>query len=308
MRPARFLFIALVSTWVAARLTAADSGTAAEADAASGEAAPEKVPVAETMSAREFRLVREREAAIWDRLRRAGDDPEAAKRAEADFRDVTTAYENVLRMSPENAEAWAAYGMLLSRTGNREQATMAFLKANRLDASMPLVKNQLGNYLFEDGDYRAALGYYLAAVELAPGEALYHYHLGTLLREYREFFIDDGMFERPVLDAKMHEAFRLASRLEPDNWGFAYRFAESFYDLESPDWVAALVVWDRLEKRTPPGPEADAIRLHRANVLIRLDCPEDARALVETVTDPALAETRNELLERLEKAAKPAVP
>ena len=39
-----------------------------------------------------------------------------------------------------------------------------------------------------------------------------------------------------TLDDGMHHAFQRASELAPSRFEFAYRYAESFYDLEKPDW------------------------------------------------------------------------
>jgi hypothetical protein len=45
----------------------------------------------------------------------------------------------------------------------------------------------------------------------------------------------------------MHEAFRKAAELAPDRLEFTYRYAESFYDLTTPDWDGALKAWNTLE-------------------------------------------------------------
>lgn len=257
---------------------------------------------AETMAWRELRSVVERERAIWDRLRAQPDDAETQKRATTDFRDVLTAYENILRASPDFAEAYAAYGLLLSRVGSRDSATKAFLRANKLNPNLPMVKNQLGNYLLEDGNYKEALPYYLMAIELEGDEPLYHYQLGTLLSEYGEFFVADGIFDRATLDAKMLTAFRRAAGLAPDTWGYIYRYAESFYDLEKPDWPAALAAWQGLERKAASAIERQTVQLHEANVLIRLDRRGEARALLDGVDEPALLSNRQKLVEELAAA------
>ncbi len=275
------------------------SGSAVPADPApvlpkAGD--PNELTPAESMAWRDLREVVLRERAIWDRLREHPYDEYEKQRANADFRHVMTAYENVIRGAPKFAEAYAAYGLLLSRTGNREEAVRVFLKANQLDPNLPMVKNQIGNYLLEDGRYNEALGYYLAAIKLKPDEPLYHYQLGTLMHEYRRFFIDDGTYEAGKVDALRHEAFREAARLAPDNWPFIYRYAESFYDLEIPDWPGALEEWTRLLAKAKPGVEKQTIHLHQANVLARLGRSDEARAIVDSIVEPALEPAKAEVM------------
>ena len=124
------------------------------------------------------------------------------------------------------------------------------LKANQLDSDIPLVKNQLGNFMAEEGKPREAAPYFLAAIKLAPNEPLYHYQLGTLLAEARDDFLKSGEWTRKSLDEAMHQAFKRAAELSPDRFEFAYRYAESFYDLEHPDWNAALAAWSRIVCRS----------------------------------------------------------
>ena len=258
----------------------------------------------ETKVVRELREIVARERDIWQYLRADPDNEELKLRAEAEFRDVITAYENLLRSAPELAEGFAAYGLILSRTGNREAAVLALLRANKLDPRIALVKNQLGNILAEDGNYKEALPYYLAAIELEPEEPLYHYQLGALLHEYRRLFIADGMYTDETLTARSHDAFRRAAELAPDNWGYAYRFAESFYDSIRPDWDAALAEWRKLEARAKPGLEVQTVRLHIARVLVEADRYDEARPILETITELVLQEHRQTVIEAIEAEAE----
>jgi tetratricopeptide (TPR) repeat protein len=258
--------------------------------------APSAPPPAETMATRQLREVVERERAIWERLRGRPDNENTRSRAQTDFRDVITAYENVIRANPEFAEAYAAYGLVLSRTGNREAAVKAFLRANKLDPRIAMVKNQLGNYHVEEGHYKEALPYYLSAIELAPEEPLYHYQLGALLHEFKQLFVADGLFKLEELEAKSHEAFRRAAELAPDNWGYVYRYAESFYDFADPDWDAALAVWRQLEERAEPGLGQQTVRLHIARVLVEADRTTEARPILDTITEPALADHKQTVI------------
>lgn len=213
-------------------------------------------------------------------------------------------YELLLRNNPKFAPGYAAYGYLLSKVDMRKEATAMLLKANQLDPDIPLVKNQLGNMLAEDGKPLQAAPYFIAAIKLEPNEPLYHYQLGTLLTEARDDFLKTGEWTRTALDEAMHQAFKRAAELAPDRFEFAYRFAESFYDLEKPDWNAALTAWSALEEKAPTPIERQTMRLHAANICIKLGKSEHARALLDTVDDPGLQGQKQRLLPQLAELEK----
>jgi len=194
---------------------------------------------------------------------------------------------------------FAAYGYLLGKIGQGKAAMAMLLKANQLDPDLPLVKNQLGNFLAEEGRPREALPYFLAAIKLAPKEPLYHYQLGTLLHEARDDFLKSGEWTADGLNHAMHEAFRQAAELAPDRIEFTYRYAESFYDLDPPDWDGALKAWSALEARAQSEVERQTMRLHAANVLAKQGQFDRARVLLDTVTEPALQAQRQKVVAQL---------
>jgi hypothetical protein len=166
------------------------------------------------------------------------------------------------------------------------------------------VKNQLGNFLAEDGKPLEAVNYFIAAIKLAPKEPLYHYQLGTLLYEARDDFLKNGVYTQEQLEAAMHQAFKTAAELAPDRIEFTYRYAESFYDLTQPDWDGALRAWAALEDRAPTPVERETMRLHASNVLIKQGKFDLARVLLSTVTDPALAREKEKLVAQLPEKPK----
>ena len=241
-----------------------------------------------------------RGAALLTQLGQEGADEIDLKR---DLQAVIFDFEDFLRAFPKDAMGHAAFGRLLGKVGMRRESVSLLLKANQLDSDIPFVKNQLGNYLAEEGKPLEAVNYFLAAIRLAPREALYHYQLGTLLHEARDDFLKSGDWERPALDQATHDAFRRAAELAPDNFAFAYRYAESFYDLDPAHWDEALKVWGELEDRCAPGLEKETIRLHAANLLIKQGRIDHARLLLSTVVDEKLAAQKQKLLDQL-----PAIP
>ena len=269
---------------------------AALADTAPPQAAPE------TMAERRRKEIAEHQKVMFSDAVAQGSELE-----EAEFKNqveqITREYESLLRDNPDFAAGYASYGYMLWKAGMRKPAVALLLKANQMDPDIPLVKNELGNYLAEDGKPLEALNYFLAAIKLEPKEPLYHYQLGTLLYEARDDFLKSGEWTRASIEHSMQEAFRTASELAPDRIEFSYRYAESFYDMQEPDWALALRTWQGLEGRAQSEVERQTMRLHETNVLLNMGKAADARKVLDTVTDPAMADQRRKLLDRIDAPA-----
>jgi len=212
---------------------------------------------------------------------------------------LTREYESLIKDNPEFAAGFASYGYMLWKIGLRKQAAKMLLKANELDPNIALVKNELGNYLAEEGKPLEALNYFLSATKLEPREPLYHYQIGTLLHEARDEFIKSGEWTRASIDHGMQDAFRIAAELAPNRIEFTYRYAESFYDMEEPDWNLALRQWEALESGAQSELERETMRLQKTNVLIYMGRTEQARKALETIRDPALEGQKQKLIARL---------
>jgi tetratricopeptide (TPR) repeat protein len=259
-------------------------------------------PVQETMAEHRLKDIVVRQKVLFADAAEQGKELDEAQ-FKTQVEQVIHEYESLLRDNPEFAAGYASYGYMLWKVGVRKRAVEILLKANQLDPNIPLVKNELGNYLAEDGKPVEALNYFLSAIDLEPGEPLYHYQLGTLLYEARDDFLRTGEWSRAALDHSMHEAFRKASELAPDRTEFTYRYGESFYDMEEPDWPAALKVWEGLEAKAQSEVERETMRLHEANVLLNMGKRDQARGVLDTVKDPACAAQKQKLVAKLQPEA-----
>jgi tetratricopeptide (TPR) repeat protein len=257
----------------------------------------------ETMADRNLKKVVARQKELFADAEKQGDKLDMSS-FKTQVQSVVHDYELLLRESPKFAAAYAAYGSLLRKVGMRDEAMAMLLKANQLDQDIPLVKNQLGNLIAEEGKPLQAAPYFLSAIKLEPNEPLYHYQLGTLLAEAHDDFLKSGEWNRKSLDDAMHAAFRRASELAPDRFEFAYRYAESFYDLEKPDWEAALKLWSALEEKAPTPIERQTMRLHAANICAKLGKKEHARALLDTVDEPQLQAQKQKVIAQLAETTK----
>jgi len=249
----------------------------------------------ESLAQRTLRQIAERQRTLLETAAKQGDklDEEAFR---TQLQELTHSYERLLHDSPNNAEVFAAYGYLLRKVDMRKQAAAMLLKANQLDSDIPLVKNQLGNLLAEDGRPLDALPYFMAAIKLSPKEPLYHYQVGTLLHEAQDDFLKSGEWTRTALDHATHGAFKTAAELAPDRFEFGYRYAESFYDLAEPQWEEALKVWAVLEEKAGSPIERQTLRLHAANILLKQGHADRAKLLLDTVTEPELQGQKQKLI------------
>jgi tetratricopeptide (TPR) repeat protein len=255
---------------------------------------------AETLAERNLKEIVARQKGIFARAEAEKDHPDQAW-LRGEVQGVLNSYDVLIQKSPDFAAAYVAYGLLLSQVGMNREAAAMLLKANKLDPAIPLVKNEMARLLAEDGKVADALPWLTAAIDLEPKEPVYHYHLGKLLTEGRDDLIATGQFTRAQLDKNMLEAFRRAAELAPGVYAYAYRAAEAYYDLETPQWDEALKRWSALEEQAKPGIEQQTIRLHAANVLIKLGRVDHARALMVTVTEPVLQKQKQTLLDELAK-------
>ena len=256
---------------------------------------------ADTLAEKTLRDIVQRQKDVFSKADAEGENLDEARfRAEA--QSIASSYDILIQKTPDFAPAYVAYGVFLGRIGMVKEAVGILLKANQLEANIPIVKNQLAKHLAEDGKPLDALPWIMSAIDLEPKESLYHFQLGTLLREGRDEFIRSGDFTRPALDRAMLQAFQRASELDAGNIPYAYRHAEAYYDLEEPKWDEALSAWQQLGLRVSPGLERQTTLLHEAKVLVEKGDLAGARALLDGVTKMPLAAQKNALLEQIHSA------
>lgn len=244
--------------------------------------------------------ISEQEQAIYRQLET---DPDFYAPEDLEFRlgKIVLAYSNYLSENPEDTDALILYGKLLRRIGENEKAFNIFLKADSIDPTIAVVKQQIGNHLVETDNGKAALTFYLNAVELDPTAPEYNYAVGEILYRFRDDFLLSQLLTADALDREMLKAFRTAAQLDPDNFDAQMRLGEAYYDIETPDWERALLHWEKLRKATPDYNElrCQIIDLHRARVLVQLGRHEEAHALSNEIKHPVLQASRRQILEKI---------
>ncbi|HLP24055.1 MAG TPA: hypothetical protein VK477_00155, partial [Acidobacteriota bacterium] len=232
-----------------------------------------------------------------------GDQLDEARFA-GEAKGIASSYDVFIQKNPDFAPGYVAYGVFLGKIDMAKAAVAMLLRANKLDPNIPLVKNQLAKHLAEDGKPLEALPYLTSAIDLAPDEPLYHFHLGQLLLEAREELLREGGWTRAALDKSMLEAFQRAADLSPADLSLAYQHAKAYYEIDPPRWEEALAVWERLGGRATSESMRQLVKLQRANILVELGRGDDARALLDQVTDLKLTEEKQKVLDAIAAAKK----
>ncbi len=253
---------------------------------------------ASDLASKRLLAIAEKEANIYQKI---AEDPEFYSEDDLERRinELLLSYSAYLLDQPDDVSAYILYGKLLRRVEENEQAFLAFLKADELDPEIAVVKQQIGNHLAEDGKGKAALTFYLRAIDLEPETAVYHFALGQLIDDFREKFIEDGIFTIDALEREMLKAFRKAATLEPENFDYQMRLGEAYYDLSSPDWKSALIHWNKLSKQAHTSLQVEILALHRARVLGKLGRAEEAHGQLSKVHTPALQNSKQQVLDEI---------
>lgn len=237
---------------------------------------------------------------------------DSARRGELEYgrrlRAIATEYDSFLLDNPDYVYGYLLYGKFLRRAGENKRANDAFMRANMLDPNLAVAKQQIGNYLTEEGEYGLALPYYLAAIDLEPEVPVYRYELGELLSRYRSNFIASGKFDTATLDRNLLEAFHDASQMDPANRDTHIRYAEAFFEVDNPDWQDALNQWTILSKGITDPLQLDLVHLQQARVLIQMGRLDQARKILATVERPSLQEARQKLEAEIATATAHAKP
>ena len=99
----------------------------------------------------------------------------------------------------------------------------------------------------------------------------------------------------------MLDCFERASSLNPENFDYHLRFAQSFFDCPSASRMKALRVWDELIVKFPKrsSSEKDYFKLCKGRILLELNRDKEAVTLIESVSTRSLTNTKLSLLKQV---------
>ena len=213
--------------------------------------------------------------------------------------EIVTSYESFLLENPNDINALLLFGKFLRKTGLQDSAISLFLKADQINPNIAVVKQELGNFLVEAGKPVEAFPFFLMTTRLAPQEAVYHYNLGNFV-----FLFQDklrGVAGSEKLGSLMHQSFKEATKLNPENFDYHLRFAQSFFDIEDSSHEEALLAWEVLinefGERTMK--EQDYIKINKSRILLHLKRFKEATTLLHSVKSEVMKEEKEKLLEKV---------
>jgi chromosome segregation ATPase len=230
------------------------------------------------------------------------EDPSKFEEKELEQRidTIAKAYAAFNSNNPKDVFGYVLHGKFLREIGRYKEAYDIFSKAYELDPNLAIVNQQLGNHHAENGRFKEAYQHYAKAAKLDPTAPVYHFQLGAHLIYYSKPLLAANVLSPELFDKTLLSALSDAVRLDPGNRSYKQLQAEAYYDLNEPDWDAALQAWTKLLVPGIPDAEEQAIQLHRAKVMHSLGRDPEARLLLSEITKPSLAESKKQLLEELD--------
>lgn len=250
------------------------------------------------MAAYVLKQLNDREQAAYARYEKAL-AKEDVHSVQTELQSIVDGYERLINASPEFAAAYISYGMMLHRIGERVTSNAILARADELDPYHAIVKNQLGNYQAEEGNYLEAMAFYNMAIDLRPEEPLYHYQLGNLLFAYKKFFIDDKLFLLDGIDLEIQKNFREAAMLAPAHLPYRLRYAQSFFDVARPNWEAALEEWQQLVDFVESPEEKQMMQLYMARTRFLMGHHTAARKIINKIDEPSLEHSKQLLIDEI---------
>ena len=125
--------------------------------------------------------------------------------------EIVSSYESFLLENPNDINALLLFGKFLRQTGLHNSAISLFLKADQINPSIAVVKQELGNFLVEKGSPVEAFSFFLMTTRLAPQEAVYHYNLGNFIYLFQNKLSKIEGSEK--LGLLMHQSFKEATKV-----------------------------------------------------------------------------------------------
>ena len=257
-----------------------------------------ETPSSESMAAYLLKDLNEREQSAYKRYEKAL-VTEDVHSIETELQSIVDGYEALISAAPNYVAAFISYGMMLHRIGERIPSNAMLIRADQINPYHAIVKNQLGNYQAEEGNYPEAMGFYQMAIDLRPDEPLYHYQLGNLLFSFKKFFIDDKLFLPEGIDLEIQNRFRKAAMLAPAHLPYRLRYAQSFFDIARPNWEAALEEWQQLVNFVESPEEKQMMQLYMAKTRFEMGHHTAAQKIIKGIDEPSLEHSKDILLKKI---------
>jgi tetratricopeptide (TPR) repeat protein len=249
-----------------------------------------------TLSSQILGRIIDKQTRFFERSGKAGtlSSSELTRKAQ----EIVSDYEVYLGENPKDTNALILYGKFLRKVGQEQHAVDYFLEADSVNPKLAVVKQQLANYLIEEGRPVDAFPFLIMTIELAPSQPDYHFHLGSFLFLFEEELVREKIISKDRAGSFMHKSFEQAAKLAPTNFDYQLRYAQSFFDYPDSSKQEALRVWNKLVQKFPKrsSTEKDYFKLCKARVLLDLNRKSDALTLLKSVSSSSLDSAKKSLI------------
>ena len=231
---------------------------------------------------------------------------EMRRRIQNRLNPVEKAYQDFIQQYPTNSRARVAYASFLGDTKGEDAAEEQLEKALAFETNNPAIYNNLANIYGHHGPVKKAFEYYARAIQLNPKESVYYHNLGTTVFLFRTDAKEYYHIDEQQVFNKAFELYSNAMRLEPNDFYLAHDVAQSYYGVHPFRPQEALQAWTNALNLAPDDVERQGVYIHFARVNIMSHHFDEARALLDTVTDEKYAQLKARVARSLEERRKEA--
>lgn len=232
-------------------------------------------------------------------------DAELNRRIRERFDICKKAYEDFLKRHPQHARARIAYASFLHDLGEEDAEYDQLLKARDIDATIPSVWNNLGNYYGEHGPMTNAFICYEKAIQLDPTESVYYQNFGTTVylyrKDVREYY---RINEQQVFDKAMG-LYSNAMKYDPTNFELATDVAESYYGIKPMRTNDALVSWTNALRLARDEVDREGVYIHLARVNGQIGRFSQAQHFLDDVTNSMYGDLKRRVQRSLNEKEHP---
>lgn len=229
------------------------------------------------------------------------------------FQKVQKAYDEFLVAHPKHANARIAYASFLNETGEEEAGAAELERVLQIDPKNPAALNNLANFHGHGGEVKKAFDLYARAIAVATNESLYYQNFATTVFLFRKDAMEFYQIDEQGVFAKAMALYRRALELEPNNFLLASEVAQTYYGIILPKLQdsakqrqtelklaeEALAAWRNALVLAEEGLQREGVLIHLARWQGRAGRIEEARQLLNNVTNQVLAVTKERVLRHM---------
>ena len=219
---------------------------------------------------------------------------------------VDKAYQDFIQQYPTNSRARVAYASFLGDTKSEEAAEEQLDKALALDTNNPAIYNNLANIYGHHGPVKKAFEYYAKALQLNPLEPVYYHNFGTTVFLFRTDAKEYYNIDEQQVFNKAFELYSNAMRLDPTDFPLASDVAQTYYGVHPFRPNDALKAWTNALSLAHDEIEREGVYIHFARVNIMAQRFDQARAMLNNVTNDMYTDLKKRVARSLEDRQKDA--